>query len=238
MHLLGIPAKTPHRKEQWVAALGSLLGILAVAAIIHALPGRADSAIVLVPSLGGAAVLVFAAPHSLFAQPWSVIGGNIISALVGVACQKLIPEPALAAAMAVSLAIVAMHVARCMHPPGGATALAAIVGGAEIQQLGFTLALIPVGLGCLVLVAVGVAFNYPFAWRRYPASLMHYAHAKSERAESELLPDEHQIQQVLERLDVVVDVSPEELLEVIEQSLVLAREERASKLRGGKPVAP
>ena len=65
-------------------------------------------------------------------------------------------------------------------------------------------------------------YNYPFAWRRYPASLMRYVHDDS--VDHGILPDERQIQQVLEHLNVVVDVSPEELREVIEQSLLLARE--------------
>lgn len=228
-HLLGIPATTPHRSEQWAAAIGALIGISTVVMVTHALLGR-HAAVFLVPSLGATAVLVFAAPHSLFAQPWSVVGGNVLSGLVGVACQQLIPEATFAAAAAVGLAIVAMHATRCIHPPGGATALAAVIGGPDIHQLGFAYALVPVGLNCLLLIGVGIAYNYPFAWRRYPASLMRYVHDDS--VDHGILPDERQIQQVLEHLNVVVDVSPEELREVIEQSLLLARESG-----GGAPAS-
>jgi CBS-domain-containing membrane protein len=217
---LGIPATVPHRSEQWAAAIGALIGISTVVMVTHALLGR-HAAVFLVPSLGAAAVLVFAAPHSLFAQPWSVVGGNVLSGLVGVACQQMIPEPTLAAAAAVGLAIIVMHAARCIHPPGGATALAAVIGGPDIHQLGFTYALVPVGINSLLLVGVGIAYNYPFPWRRYPASLMRYVHGES--VDHGILPDEHHIRQALEHLNVVVDVSPEELCEVIEQSLLLAR---------------
>lgn len=226
-HFLGFPASGQHRSEQWAAALGALVGIACVVALTHALLGR-DTALFVVPSLGATAVLVFAAPHSLFAQPWSVLAGNLLSALVGVACQRWLPDPTLAAAAAVALAIAVMHLARCIHPPGGATALAAVIGGPEIHQLGFAYALFPVGVNSLLLVAVGVAWNYPFAWRRYPAGLMRYIHVDSGHGAAEALPDERHVRQALARLNVVVDVAPEELREVIEQSLALAREEHGT----------
>lgn len=221
-HFLGIPAASPHRSEQWAATLGALLGIAGVVALTHALLGR-DAAVFVVPSLGATAVLVFAAPHSLFAQPWPVLAGNLLSALIGVACQRLLPDPTLAAAAAVALAIAAMHAARCIHPPGGATALAAVIGGPQIHALGFAYALVPVGLSSLLLIGIGIAWNYPFAWRRYPASLMRYVHAEPPNAHT-ALPDATHVRRALERLNVVVDVDPDELQEVIEQSLLLARE--------------
>ncbi|MDQ5906986.1 MAG: rane protein, partial [Pseudomonadota bacterium] len=219
---LGIPAATPHGSEQWVAALGALLGIASVVLATHALLGQ-KAAIFVVPSLGATAVLVFAAPHSLFAQPWSVLGGNLLSALTGVLCQQLLPETTLAAAAAVAISIAVMHAMRCIHPPGGATALAAVIGGSDIHQLGFAYALYPVGLNCLLLIGVGIAFNYPFAWRRYPASLMRYVHVETAHGPHEVVPSEEDVRRALAQLNVVVDVSPAELQEVIEQSLLLAR---------------
>lgn len=220
---LGIPTAAPHGSEQWVAALGALFGIATVVLATHALLGQ-KAAIFVVPSLGATAVLVFAAPHSLFAQPWSVLGGNLLSALIGVLCQQLIPDTTLAAATAVAVAIAVMHMARCIHPPGGATALAAVIGGTDIHQLGFAYALYPVGLNCLLLIGVGIAFNYPFAWRRYPASLMHYVHVETQHGPNDVQPSEAHVRQAMAQLNVVIDVSPAELQEVIEQSLALARE--------------
>ena len=226
---LGIPSAAPHGSEQWIAALGALIGIATVVLATHALLGE-QVATYVVPSLGATAVLVFAAPHSLFAQPWSVLGGNMLSALIGVLCQRLLPDATLAAATAVAIAIAVMHLTRSIHPPGGATALAAVIGGPDIHQLGFTYALYPVGLNCLLLIGVGIAFNYPFAWRRYPASLMRYVHVEMQNGPREVPPpSDDQIRQVMEKLNVVVDVSPEELREVIEQSLLLARESREAQ---------
>jgi len=223
IRFLGIPAATPPRSEQWAAALGALLGIAIAISITHALLGP-RAMVFVVPSLGATAVLVFAAPHSVFAQPWSVIAGNVLSALVGVLCQQLFTgEPTLAAAAAVALAIAAMHAARCLHPPGGATALAAVIGGAEIHKLGFAYALSPIGISSLLLVAAGIVCNNLFAWRRYPVSLMRYVHVDTASERDAALPDEEQIRQAMARLNVVVDVSPGELREVIEQSMQLAR---------------
>ncbi|HQT64018.1 MAG TPA: HPP family protein [Acidocella sp.] len=113
----------------------------------------------LVAPVGASAVLLFAVPASPLAQPWSIIGGNIISALVGVSVGRIIHDPTTAAALAVALAIGAMSLARCLHPPGGAAALTAVLGGPAITSAGFTFAFVPMGLNCFVLVGLGWLFH-------------------------------------------------------------------------------
>src|SRR5450830_1606221 len=81
----------------------------------------------LIAPMGASAVLLFAVPASPLAQPWSIIGGNLVSALVGVSYAKLVAEPALAAALAIALAIACMFALRCIHPPSGAVALTAVL---------------------------------------------------------------------------------------------------------------
>ena len=83
----------------------------------------------IVPSMGASAVLLFAVPHSALGQLWNVIGGHLISAAIGVACYQWLPSNGIAAGASVGLAIGAMYYTRCIHPPGGATALAAVIGG-------------------------------------------------------------------------------------------------------------
>lgn len=225
---IGVPGSTHQAGEQVVAALGGLFGVLLVLAATRALVGP-GAAVFIVPSLGASAVLVFAVPHSAFAQPWAVLGGNGLSALVGVACQQLIPNPTLAAAAAVGLAIGIMHLARCIHPPGGATALAAVIGGAAIHDLGFAYAWSPVAINCLILLAAGLGYNLCFPWRRYPASLMRYASAGRAPAAAPWIGEEH-VNAALERLNVVVDVSPGELAEIIRQTLASARRSAEARL--------
>jgi CBS domain-containing membrane protein len=117
--------------------------------------------------MGASAVLLFAVPSSPLAQPWSIVGGNMISALVGVACAHTIQQPWLAAAVAGSLAIAAMFFCRCVHPPGGAVAMTAVLGGEPISHLGYEFALVPVGLSCLSIVLIALMFN-ALLKRNYP----------------------------------------------------------------------
>ncbi len=108
---------------------------------------------------GRMAVLLFAVPSSPLAQPWSIIGGNTISALVGIAVARLIHDPILATGVAVGLAIAAMSLMRCLHPPGGAAALTAVLGGPAVLSAGYLFAFVPVGLNCVVLVTLGWLFH-------------------------------------------------------------------------------
>lgn len=123
----------------------------------------------LIGSFGATAVLLYAAITSPLAQPRNLVGGHIISALVAVACQQLLGDVSwLAASMAVSLAIVAMLATKTLHPPGGATALIAVIGGPKIHQLGFLYAFFPVGTGAVILLVVALLVNNLSRNRKYP----------------------------------------------------------------------
>jgi CBS-domain-containing membrane protein len=123
----------------------------------------------IIGSFGASAVLVYAAIKSPLAQPRNLVGGHVISALAGVACWKLFGAvPWVASSMAVSVAISAMLFTKTLHPPGGATALIAVIGGERIHSLGFLYALVPAGAGALILLAVALAVNNLCPSRRYP----------------------------------------------------------------------
>lgn len=152
--------------EVWRAGLGSLAAVALTGVVGWFLSDRGLGALLVGP-VGASAVLLFAAPASPLAQPRSVIGGNVISALVGVACAQFVPEPILAAALAVSLAIVAMSVLGCLHPPGGAMALTAVVGGPAVAALGYGFVLVPAAMCSLLLVVAAVGLNRLMG-RSYP----------------------------------------------------------------------
>ncbi len=125
--------------------------------------------LLIVGSLGASAVLVFGAVKSPLAQPRNLLGGHLLSALVGVTAAKLcLPHLWLAAALAVSVSIALMHATKTLHPPGGATALIAVIGGPKIQQLGYLYVLLPVGAGALIMLAVALLVNNLVPSRRYP----------------------------------------------------------------------
>lgn len=168
--LLDIELTPVSHAERLASIGGGFLGIFLILLVSNHFVG-ATEAILIVASMGASAVLLFAVPHGRLSQPWPVFGGHMVSALVGVTCASLVPGPLLAAALAVALAIGAMHYLRCIHPPGGATALTAVVGGTGIHELGYGFVLMPVLLNVIVILAVAVIFNYPLSWRRYPAAL-------------------------------------------------------------------
>jgi uncharacterized protein involved in response to NO len=156
-------------RDKIYAALGAFLGILGLGWItLHVTPGLAP---LMVASMGASAVLLFAAPHSPLTQPWPFVGGHLLSALIGVSCYRWVPDPWLASASAVALAILAMSLLHCLHPPGGATALTAVIGGDAVHDLGFQYALSPVGINVLVLLILSLIINRLLSPQRHgPAS--------------------------------------------------------------------
>ena len=216
LRFAGVPHASYRVNEQLIATLGGMLGILATMALTGQLLEASD-AVLIVPSLGASAVLIFAVPHSPLAQPWAVLGGHVVSALVGVACAQLVPSTLAAATLAVGLSIGAMHVSRCIHPPGGATALAAVIGGPALHALGFAYALVPIAVNVVIILLVDIAFNYPFPWRRYPVSLMHYAKPVHGATEAGAFTD-MQIEAAMAELNVVLDITAEEVNQIFEHA--------------------
>jgi CBS domain-containing membrane protein len=143
-------------RERLIAGIGAIIGIGLCAAISSAaVPGHG---LLLAAPLGASAVLLFAVPSSPLAQPWPIMGGNIVSALVGTVVAQTLGHDAVAAGIAVGAAILAMSALRCLHPPGGGTVLLAVLAPSVLDQ-GIAFALLPIGLNALALVAAGIAFH-------------------------------------------------------------------------------
>lgn len=150
-------------RQRFRAVAGAFVGIL-VAGILSRWIGDASGlGPWLVAPMGASAVLVFAAPASPLAQPWAVLGGNTLSALVGTACVLLIPDPVIAGAVAVALAIALMFQLRCLHPPGGASALLVVL----THTSHFQFSAFPVLLNSVLMVLAGIAYN-SMTGRPYP----------------------------------------------------------------------
>lgn len=163
-----VPDLTPvGPRERLRSSAGALVGILATGLASRAALGAGPELPVLIAPIGASAVLLFAVPASPLAQPWSILGGNVVSALVGVAAATALPDPVTAAAVAVGGAIAAMMGLRCLHPPGGAVALTAVVGGAAIRDLGYGFVLWPVAVNSVLLLLAALLFNN-LTGRSYP----------------------------------------------------------------------
>lgn len=211
--MLGIELSPVSHRERLVSGLGGFVGLLVVYLASHAVGGPPSSPL-LIFSIGASAVLVFAVPHGSLSQPWPVFGGHLVAALIGVACARVVHDGALAAALAIGLTIVAMHYLRCIHPPGGATALVAVLGGPLVQVLGFGFVLTPVLLNVLVLLVAAGVFNAFFPWRRYPVSLARRT-AKAEPPGDGYEAISHEdFVFALTQMDSFIDVSEEDLLRI------------------------
>lgn len=192
-------------RDGLVAGLGGLFGIASTALVCHFAGSFGPAFPFIVAPMGASAVLVFAVPASPLAQPWSVFGGNVVSAVVGVAVAHVIAQPALAAGLAVGGAIVAMSLLRCLHPPGGAAALTVVIGGPAVSALGFVFPLLPVALNAAVLLAAG--------WLFHLCSGHSYPHRPRVTAAPAIVPGLRRadIDRALAELNETLDVSREDL---------------------------
>lgn len=195
--------------DRLLAGVGAAVSIALTMVICAGVPIAPRDLPLIVAPMGASAVLIFAVPASPLAQPWPVIGGNLISALVGVAAFKAIPDVPVAAGVAVGGAILLMSLARCLHPPGGAAALTAVIGSEAIHTAGFGFALAPVGLNALVLALLGVAFHrlsgHSYPHRPQPAAVPQGLHLADIDAALEALHESFDISR--EDLDVLLSTA-------------------------------
>ncbi|MCW1986898.1 UNVERIFIED_ORG: CBS domain-containing membrane protein [Sphingomonas sp. R1F5B] len=190
------------------AFIGAVFGIFITGFVMHRwATGQAVSVPLLVAPMGASAVLLFGVPASPLAQPWAIIGGNTVSALCGIFWARSLGDPTLAAGLAVASAIVMMSLLRCLHPPGGAVALTAVIGGPAIAAAGWHFALMPVAINCLLLVAAGWLYN--LATRgNYPHHVRAVADPATAPAAGYTMAD---VEAVLAQYDELLDVSSEDL---------------------------
>ena len=217
------------RFEKMRACTGALFGIILTGVCSALFFHDARNAILLIAPMGASAVLLFAVPASPLAQPWSIIGGNLISALVGVTCAKLIGEPLIAAPMAAAFAIGAMFMLRCLHPPSGAVALTAVLGGPAIHAMGYGFVLTPVMLNSVLLLGAALFFNnatgrsYPHRVQAEPADKHDTADA-SPTTRLGITSDD--LDAALARYNQVLDISREDLQAILLDTEMLSHQRR------------
>lgn len=237
LRLLGIELSPVSHRERLVSALGGFFGIAVVFWISHAVLGDANSPL-MVLSMGSTAVMLFAVPHGALSQPWPLLGGHLVAALIGIACLLYVPAPMLAASLAAGLSIGAMHYLRCIHPPAGATALAAALGGESVRAMGFSFVLAPVMLNVFIILLAAIAFNALFPWRRYPAALARGAAASVPVAAGYEAISHEDFVFALSQMDSFIDISEEDLLRIYSLATGRHREVLAAAASGINPAAP
>ena len=181
--------------------------------------------------MGASAILLFLLPASPLAQPWSILGGNLVSALIGVSCSKWLGHGIEVAALAGALAAWAMLALRCLHPPGSAVALTAVLGGPAIQQLGYGFALWPVSVNSAFMLLAALLFHQATG-RRYP----HRAAPASSHGTRDPLPSHRGF--IREDLDAALasfgerlDIEREDLEEIMVRAQLHAQSRHWGELR-------
>ncbi len=224
-----IPASGPVSPlERLRAAAGALIGILLTGVVTRMALGSGAAVPLLIAPMGASAVLLFAVPSSPLAQPWSILGGNVVAAVVGVTAAIWIPDPFLAAAVAVGVALGAMLSLRCVHPPSGAVALTAVLGGPAVTAAGYGFVLWPVLLNSALLLAVALAFN-PLTGRRYP----HFAApsgAQDPPVPPQLGVSRDDVAAVLRDYGQLIDVAPADLEDLLQRAQVRAFQRRSGEV--------
>lgn len=160
--------------EVVISFVGAFIGTLA-ASFFSASILEAEQMHMVLASTGASAMLIFGLPHSPVSQPWNIVAGHVFSAIVGVTCYLAIPNELLASSMAIPLAMVVMFLFNCMHPPGGATAITAVIGGSQVHDLGYAFVVVPVFFNAIILLSIAMAVgtfreNNPFEVRPYAES--------------------------------------------------------------------
>lgn len=171
----------------------------------------------LIAPMGASAVLLFGVPASPLAQPWSFIGGNLVAATVGVLSAMWIGNPVVAAALGLSAAICVMFALRCVHPPSGAVALTAVLGGPAIHALGLRFVLEPVALQSAVLLASAIVYH-TVTGHRYP----HASRPASQTAPGIAGVTRADLEAIVRQRGEWIDVAADDLESVVHEAQLLA----------------
>ena len=211
-----VPAPlTGTSRDLWLGSLGAGLGLLVAEWISHQALGSSISWFI--APMGASAVLLFAVPASPLAQPWSIIGGNVVAALVGVSCVKFFGVSGSVAAVAAAVAIAVMFALRCLHPPGGAVALTAVLGGPSVHAMGWSFVLWPVALNSILMVLMALVFNN-LAGRRYPhhGALRPHPHDTRDPLPTERVgPTSEDMDKALASFGEVLDIDRDDLEDLV-----------------------
>lgn len=218
--LIPSPTKTT-RREQLRALVGAAMGLLCTALISQYLGHKLNPW--LVAPVGASAVLVFTTPSSPLAQPWAVVGGNTLSALVGLACAVYVPHVPSAAALAVASAMALMFLCRCLHPPGAAVALLAVL----THESGLSFVAFPVLTNSMLLALLGMLYN---SWTGHP-----YPHHAVRPEQNEVINASHftqaDLDTALAHYNEVLDVNPDDLIGLLHHAQAAAYQRTLGELR-------
>ncbi|MHB0766743.1 HPP family protein [Stutzerimonas sp. NM35] len=214
-----VPEPQIARPTEWLRASAGVGVALALVMSLSAWVFGAATMLPLAAPAAATAVLLFVAPSSPFAQPWAVIAGNLIATLIGVALGASGMPVVAAAGIAAGLVIASLFGLRCLHPPGAALALVAVVGGPQIAASGYAL-LYPVAFNSFLLVAVALIYNnltgHPYPKARPQKGNSH--HTRDALPSERMSFSEDDVERALEDFGEYVDITRDDLAQLIKQT--------------------
>lgn len=217
-NLLGVDKNSTSHTEKLISVVGVLIGLIAIREISNWYL-EDSSSLLMIASMGASAILIFGMPHGALSQPWPVLGGHLVAATIGVTLSRFFPIDWWTPALAVALAMGAMHYLHCIHPPGGATAMIAVIGGEQVQALGYAYLFTPVLMNVLSLLLVAILFNSFFPWRRYPVYLALSSYTEPQLPKNfSAEPEAEDFDAALAELDSYRDITTEELTELYQRA--------------------
>jgi CBS domain-containing membrane protein len=225
--------------EKSRAAVGALCGILVTGLISkYAVNHDPAATLFLIAPMGASSVLLFALSSSPLAQPWSIIGGNLVAGLMGVTFALLFPQhAALAAGLAVMFSILLMFALRCLHPPSGAVALTAVLGGPAITALGYGFVVWPVAVNSIILLSMALIYNN-LTGRTYPPPLSADTPASAAQMRYQFGFNEADLSAALRDYDQIIDINRDNLKQLLEQTELNAYQRKLGEIRCSAIMSP
>lgn len=213
-------------KDRLLCGLGALIG-LALSSFISWLALGGLNAWYIAP-MGASSVLLFAVPASPLAQPWNMVVGNTLAGVIGVSCALLIPNLTGAFSIAVALAIILMMSTDSLHPPSGAVAITAVLGGKAVHDLGYMFVLYPVLLNSMLLMFAAVIFNRLLG-KQYPQQAQLNRRTAGPTPTQKVSIQPQDIQNVLDRQTQLLDISDYDLQKIILKAQEIANARAVSQ---------
>lgn len=221
------------------AAIGAGLGILSTGLIsLAAVTGDWHGVVFLIAPMGASAVILFCLPSSPLAQPWAILAGNTVAAIAGVFFTQALPgQLVFAAALAMLTAIALMFALRCLHPPSGAVALTAVLGGDAIHQLGYSFVWWPV-LANSALLVLSAWLYHTLTGYRYPA--VHHDHTPTSptHLHYQFGFKQEDLQAALGQFHEVLDINPEQLQSLLEKTELIAYQRKLEAIECRQIMRP
>jgi CBS-domain-containing membrane protein len=200
-----------------IPALAACIALLTVGTVSQHLIASTAVASFLIASMGASALLLFVIPSSPLSQPWSLFGGHMVSGLIGVSCALFIPDIVIASAVSVTVAIITMMYLRCLHPPGGATALIPILMADEVQTIGYQFLFTPIAINTLILLLLSLLINRLVLHRHYASHTVPEPLPVQEETEAIIQSSPFNAEDLayaFEKMDNYIDVDEDDLFRI------------------------